>query len=457
MRAGIYTRLSSDPDGTSTATARQEEDARAHAAGRGWSVEAVYRDNDLSAYKRSVRRPDFEIMLEDVAAGRVDVLIVWKSDRLARQPRDLERFLDAAESRKVALVSLTEPFDASNGMGLFMLRQMVAFASYESAVKSDRIRRKTEELAADGKPSGGPRAFGFEPDGIEHRADEAALIREAAARIRAGDGLRVIARDWNARGIRRVRSTSEWTPSVLHRSISSPRVAGLRAHRGKIVGPGIWKPILERREWEEILAALASRNSVIRTGASDDYLLRGLAVCGKCDARLYTRRRGAEPRERLYVCPRDGVGSCGGVAVQAEPAEEVVTERVLGVLADPEFLAGLGAPEDFTTPALAALEDDEALLTSLAEDYAERIMTRAEYLAARRIVEERVAAARGALNRRSTRRTVDAAAVLATWDEASVDRRRSWLAAVVERVRVNPQAPGVRRFDRDRIAVEWIA
>jgi DNA invertase Pin-like site-specific DNA recombinase len=71
---------------------------------------------------------------------------------LTRQPGDLERFLDTCERRNVSLASVTEPFDVGTNSGLFMLRQFVGFASYESGVKSERIARKHLELADRGLP-----------------------------------------------------------------------------------------------------------------------------------------------------------------------------------------------------------------------------------------------------------------------------------------------------------------
>lgn len=96
-KAGIYTRLSRDRDGTQTATARQEADCRELAASEGWDVIAVYEDSDLSGSKRGVIRPDYERMLDDVRAGRIDRVLVWKLDRLSRQPGQFEAVIDACE------------------------------------------------------------------------------------------------------------------------------------------------------------------------------------------------------------------------------------------------------------------------------------------------------------------------------------------------------------------------
>ena len=97
MRIGIYTRLSRDPDGTQTATTRQANDCRAFAEREGWEVAKVYEDADLSGFRPGVVRPDFERMLEDIEARRIDGVLVWKLDRLSRQPGQFEAVVSTCE------------------------------------------------------------------------------------------------------------------------------------------------------------------------------------------------------------------------------------------------------------------------------------------------------------------------------------------------------------------------
>ena len=125
----------------------------------------VYTDVDLSAYDRRVQRDGFERLLHALAAGTYAGVIVWKIDRLVRQPRDLERILDALEAGGASLASVHDPVDVSGPMGVAMLRISVVMANVESANISIRGRRKAEELARAGKPcTGGTRAFGYSQD-----------------------------------------------------------------------------------------------------------------------------------------------------------------------------------------------------------------------------------------------------------------------------------------------------
>lgn len=246
MNTVIYTRLSDDKSGDSTATARQLSDCEKLAAMRDMPVVARYEDNDVSAYQRKVRRPAFEDLLAHVASGEVGAVIVWRSDRFARQPRDLERFLDIAEPSGTQLLSVTEP-EFGGRTGLLILRMLVAFASHESGVKSERVSRKSREQAEAGNPRyGGSRPFGYTAQYVPHTA-EAGLYREAVDRIIFGERPTDIANDWNARGITTVKG-SRWTSSNLARTLRAPVHAGIRAYRGERFD-GTWEPLISSDLW----------------------------------------------------------------------------------------------------------------------------------------------------------------------------------------------------------------
>lgn len=209
-----------------------------------------------------------------------------------------------------------------------------------------RVRRKKDELAMAGKPSGGgARPFGFEPGGLTIRETEAEIIRELAGRVLAGESLGSLAADLDRRGIRTVSGRS-WLPNVLRGMLLAPRVAGLRQHRGEVVGPVAWDPVLDRRTWEE-LQALFLTPSRRRVGAGRR-LLTGLAVCGRCGVRLVS---GKNNGQRAYVCRKAaGFDGCGGLTMTAEPLEELVTEAVLLRLDSPALAERLAGGHDDDRP-----------------------------------------------------------------------------------------------------------
>src|SRR5437763_1149487 len=96
-RAAIYARLSRDPTGAAESVDRQLADCRALAAREGWAAVTEYVDRDRSAYQRGVEREAYDQMFADVEAGRIDVVIAWKPDRLARRALDMAKLRDLLE------------------------------------------------------------------------------------------------------------------------------------------------------------------------------------------------------------------------------------------------------------------------------------------------------------------------------------------------------------------------
>lgn len=452
MRAAVYTRLSQDPDGTSTATQRQEDDCRRAVVDRGWTVAEVYRDNDISAYGKK-KRPAFEAMLEAVAAGDVDVIVAWRSDRLARQPRDLERVIDSGAT----FVSCTEP-EFQGSSGTLILRMLVNFAAHESGVKSERVARAAKDRAERGLPPvGGGRLLGYSPDGLTLVPAEAELVRDATTRILAGESVYGVCQAWNEAGIEQPHGGAQgWRTTNLRRTLASPRLAALRAYQGAVLGPGgQWPAILDQETWERLQVAL-SRRQVHRPARK--YLLTGLLVCGACGAPMRGSVRSTPPRP-YYSCPPPAMGGCSGVAIRSEPCEEEVIERVFGTLAGPALAQLLAqAAGDAGPELLDSLREDENGLAQLAKDhYVERMLTRPEYLAAREGLEGRIASVRKQLERsHSPLASLPGGDLRAHWTKRGLPWRQALLSAVVEKITVQ-SANRSNRWNPARIEVTWKA
>ncbi|MGR8009301.1 recombinase family protein [Streptomyces hypolithicus] len=98
-KVGIYTRISRDDEGDALGVGRQRTDCERLADLRTWQPVKVYEDNDVSAFKRNVVRDEFELMLNDLRSGLIDGVVSYDLDRLARQPRDLERLIEIFDDR----------------------------------------------------------------------------------------------------------------------------------------------------------------------------------------------------------------------------------------------------------------------------------------------------------------------------------------------------------------------
>jgi DNA invertase Pin-like site-specific DNA recombinase len=192
-RATIYTRIS-DARGDDTAGVdRQREDCLALCAERGWDVVAVHEDNNVSAMKRKVR-PAYTAMLEDVREGRCEVVVCWATDRLYRQPRDLEGLVEALGSVQVATVK-SGKVDLSTADGRMVARLLGNVSAHESEKRGERVARAAAQRAKNGGYGGGRRRMGYTDTATELVPDEAEGIRWAYGIIAAGGSLESVVRN----------------------------------------------------------------------------------------------------------------------------------------------------------------------------------------------------------------------------------------------------------------------
>lgn len=294
VRCAIYCRLSLARHGDTTHVDDQEKLCRKVARQRSWLVSEahVYKDNSRSAWKRDRKRPRWDAMLVAVEHGEIDAIVVYHGDRLIRQPWDLELLLRVAQQRGVRLASPTGERDLDNPDDQFILRIEAAQACRESDNTSRRTRwyyakrRSQGEVVRVGGRGG--RAFGFEPDGRTHRPEEAAEIRRIAQRIRAGQKTGAIVRDLGRRGVLTT-AGNPFEHGSLKKLMLRPRLAGLVEHEGRYV-EAVWKPILDREEWEDVRAILSGKATAFTyTTNARVYQLSGIAQCGNCGQGLAIR------------------------------------------------------------------------------------------------------------------------------------------------------------------------
>ena len=455
----VYARISSD-DGTALGVARQLRDCRRLAEELGWGVAEEYVDNDVSAYGAK-RRDGYERMLADLADGYRDGVIVYHPDRLTRRPIELEHFVEVLTSAGVRPVRFVAgaPVDLGDGDGLLVLRMLAAVAANESASKSRRVRRKLDEVAASGRPHGGSqRPFGYEADRITIRPDEAELVRALVARFVAGESVRSITAWLQAEHIPTV-SGRPWRTTSVHQMLSSARIAGLRVHRGEVIGDAVWDPIITRAEHDQVLASIEARRMSGRR-APRRYLLSTLLRCGRCQGRLYSAARATT---RRYVClSGPDKNGCGGVSVISVPVEELITDAVLYRLDTPamaDTLAGRAKADAQAAGLAEAIAADRAQLDELAGLYAQRQIAVREWMTARRPIEDRIVGTERRLARMThsdalTGLVGNGNALRAQWDELNLSRQHAIIAAVLDHAVIAP-VPRGGRFDPRRVDPIW--
>jgi site-specific DNA recombinase len=487
ITAAVYCRISrvrrKDGKEETLGVERQEPPCRELAARKGWTVqEPIFIDNDLSAYSGK-RRPAYEEMLKAVRDGRMQAIIAWDADRLTRQPVENEAIIDLADRYGTQLATVRGEYDLATSSGRLHFRLKGAIARAESEQRSERLKLKYDQMAKAGEAkNAGVRAFGYERDGVTVREDEAALLREAGRRLVAGDSARAVIADWDRRGIRTV-TGKPWSATSLRRALLSPRVAGLRQHRGEVVGDASWPAILDRDTWEKV-KAIYGDPARKRGGHPYSYLLTGgLARCGKCGTTLDDGTVAADgaaliawPSERRpgYACPDPRRGGCYGTFAYAEPLESHVADAVLTALAGPglDRARRKGGGRDDEVRRLTAQRDaDKAALDRAANaHFLEHTIEYGTYLRIRDELLARIQRAETELARRHGTEALvglpsDPEKLRAEWDDdrrTSVDRRRAILRAVLDAVIVHPAGPTPkgrfgRVFDPDRVELCWKA
>lgn len=343
-RVGIYTRISRDDEGDALGVARQQQDCERLADLRSWQAVKVYEDNDVSAFKRNVVRDEFELMLRDLRAGLIDGIVAYDLDRLARQPRDVERLIEIYDERpRLEFATVTNDVNIGTPDGRTMARIMVAFANKSSHDASRRIKRKHLELAQQGKDSGGPAPYGWRKDDRTKVDPEAAkAIREAQREILAGVRIGTIRTRWQEQGLGNPR---EGTKRMAHHHVehilTNPRLVGYRTYHGEILHGddgrpvmGEWEPINTLEEWEAVCAAIAERKQK-EPGKSlaRKYLLSGIARCGLCKTKIRGQinqrwKPGSKAARFTYQCSVVN-GGCGKVGRTGEPVDRLVAQLVL--------------------------------------------------------------------------------------------------------------------------------
>ena len=296
--------------------------------------------------------------------------MTWRNDRLHRSPRELEAFIDLVERSgvRVAVVSGGD-YDLTTPEGRFTARIVGAVARKESEDRSRRVRRKHLELAEQGRTTS---HLGW---GVRDDA-ERELVREAAARVLAGEGLITIARDWNRRGVPGP-TASPWTAPTLRKVLLSARIAGLREHgadpRGRVLG-ALTPAVLARGDRPPHLGPRPGRAPESRAAHprehADEVPPHGRHLRGVCGGRMFSRPR--DDHTKRYVCAGRRPGH--QLTIVAQPVDDLVARRVLELLTTPAFreavLAQSGPADDGSLGrALAALGSAQSRMQTLDDDF----------------------------------------------------------------------------------------
>ncbi|MFG1378896.1 recombinase family protein [Xanthobacter autotrophicus] len=254
VRCAIYTRKSSDErlDAEYSSLDNQRAYCSAYIAsqgGKGWAgMPTGYDDGGYSG--GSLRRPALSRLREDIAAGAIDVVVVYKIDRLSRSLRDFVNLISEFEASNVAFVSVTQSFDTHSSMGRLTLNVLLSFAQFEREVTGERLK----DWFAGARSKGlwvPERPYGYAKEGGNHlvpHPEEAEVVRRIFRRYCRLGSCRLVADELFADGIFNKRGRP-WSASMVLHTLKHRVYRGEIVHRGQ-GQVGAHEPIVSEHLWQ---------------------------------------------------------------------------------------------------------------------------------------------------------------------------------------------------------------
>lgn len=484
-KAALYLRISQDRSGRGDAIERQREDCESWCRYHEWDVVEEYVDHAISAYS-GTERPAYERMLEDFRAGRFDVVVAWKLDRLTRSVGKISEAVKTIPD--LCILSGDYGFlDLTTADGRYLTTLFVSNAEFESARKGERERRANLQRAMRGEARCAARPpFGYDRE-MNVVPAEAAVVRELY-RLRAkgypeNDLLRAVngertTHDYPvlAAALDQLGDRKPWSRTKLHYLFANPRYAGYvayvsepentgakRRNRASIVAENIvrdedgkpvkgkWEAIVDEATWRTVREGLRAR----ARGKQDAYRKffgSGVYRCGVCGRPLYAASGSYRCLETGHVCRLQ------------QPIDTLVVATVRAYLGLPNYrdLLPKRADEDVLEELRAKIAQAEAELKRIREDYRAHLIDGAFY---KQVYDEQMEVIEGA-RREQDRLASDPTGILecddpvAAFDAVCGDPTRmhdiiDYLLEVTVSPRPRENARGHRGFSYEGIDIKW--
>jgi DNA invertase Pin-like site-specific DNA recombinase len=338
IRCAIYTRKSSEEglDQSFNSLHAQREACEAYVLSQkheGWqTLTAQYDDGGFSG--GSMERPGLKKLLADIAAGKIDTVVVYKVDRLTRSLADFAKIVESFDSKRVSFVSVTQQFNTTTSMGRLTLNVLLSFAQFEREVTGERIRDKVAASKKKGIWMGGHVPLGYDLANRELIVNqkEAEMVRKIFLEYLEQRCVTKLYEELKSSGIR----SKQWVSSTgrqfggavlsrgsLYHLLNNPIYIGKTKHKG-VLHNGQHKPILELEMWDQVVALL-KENSVIRHRSRNirsGRILHGKFVAG--DGHSYTPTHASKKGRRYfyYTLTRPAAHASAN-EIKRLPADEV--------------------------------------------------------------------------------------------------------------------------------------
>lgn len=389
IRCAIYTRKSSDEglEQDFNSLDAQREACAAYIASQkheGW-VELPERYDDGGFSGGTMERPGLKQLLADVRAKRVDVIIVYKVDRLTRSLADFAKIVEILDTQAISFVAVTQQFNTTTSMGRLTLNVLLSFAQFEREIAGERIRDKIAASKAKGIWMGGNVPLGYEAKdrSLKINPGEAQKVRSIFDRYLELGSVHLLADELRVHRVCSHRRTTQGGKIIgghpisrgsLYLILRNPVYIGQITHNGKTY-PGLHEPIIKRDRWDRV-QQLLDRNRVVQRRKERSRVPSPLAglVFDSAGERLtptHTSKRGL--RYRYYVSQSSVLGrprkDDKRWRIPATELEQTIVDALTSLLRDESRLSSLvGLHRMAPANAKSRLEAAAALGSTLSID-----------------------------------------------------------------------------------------
>jgi DNA invertase Pin-like site-specific DNA recombinase len=370
QRCAIYTRKSSEEglEQEFNSLAAQCEACEAFIRSQrneGWVlVRTRYDDGGFSG--GSLERPALQHLITDIRAGRIDIVVVYKVDRLTRSLADFARLVELFDAEAVSFVSVTQQFNTTSSMGRLTLNVLLSFAQFEREVTGERIRDKIAASKKKGMWMGGNVPLGYDADErtLVINPAEAETVRRIFALYRELGCVRRVKEEADRLGLRTKCSTTAngterggkpFSRGHLYTLLSNPIYTGQIAHKGAL-HPGQHPALIDNESWSAVRDQLAANTTDHRRRAKavEPSLLAGLLVDARGERLTPSHAVKKGRRYRYYVSTAlitdAGTDRAQGWRLAAREIEEAVIRILADALTNPgrlvERFGTVGMPSD---------------------------------------------------------------------------------------------------------------
>jgi DNA invertase Pin-like site-specific DNA recombinase len=374
VRCAIYTRKSSDEglEQEFNSLDAQREACAAYIASQrhaGWTAVAdMYDDGGLSG--GTMERPALQRVLADIQAGKVQIVVVYKVDRLTRSLADFAKIVDILDGHGASFVSVTQQFNTTTSMGRLTLNMLLSFAQFEREIAGERIRDKIAASKAKGMWMGGnvPLGYNIQDRKLIISKSEAATARLIFRHYAELGSVRLLRKELVGQGIVSKRRESaggrltggqQLSRGALYLMLQNRIYCGQIKHKGNAY-PGQHEAIIDSDLWQVVQDKIAAnrKERALGVGAKSPSLLAGLIVDAEGQRLTPTHANKRGKRYRYYISTSllDGRRRAGQgtFRLPAGEIEGLVLDRLRAFLASKSGLAEAMAPVDLSADALEA-------------------------------------------------------------------------------------------------------